>query len=145
MHSPHATPRGFKPLRAEPSGFLVHHLSHSVTVSCDVGKHTTHRFVFGLPMSLRPRPDHHPSLATCCPPNASATRPPRPPFPPLLPVDHCDQPIIVGSTNARKGSLGGAERRPQPRSVGGVVRRSPKGFWDPRLRPLLGFPSGIIR
>ena len=27
------TPRGFEPLRAEPNGFLVHHLSHSVTVS----------------------------------------------------------------------------------------------------------------
>ena len=27
------TPRGFKPLRAEPNGFLVHHLNHSVTVS----------------------------------------------------------------------------------------------------------------
>ena len=28
-----STPRGFEPLRAEPNGFLVHHLSHSVTVS----------------------------------------------------------------------------------------------------------------
>ena len=28
-----ATARGFEPLRAEPSGFLVHHLSHSVTLS----------------------------------------------------------------------------------------------------------------
>ena len=28
-----ATPRGFEPLRAEPNGFLVHHLNHSVTVS----------------------------------------------------------------------------------------------------------------
>jgi hypothetical protein len=28
------TPRGFEPLRAEPNGFLVHHLNHSVTVSC---------------------------------------------------------------------------------------------------------------
>jgi hypothetical protein len=27
------TPRGFEPLRAEPNGFLVHHLNHSVTVS----------------------------------------------------------------------------------------------------------------
>ena len=27
------TPRGFEPLRAEPNGFLVHHRSHSVTVS----------------------------------------------------------------------------------------------------------------
>ena len=27
------TARGFEPLRAEPNGFLVHHLSHSVTVS----------------------------------------------------------------------------------------------------------------
>ena len=32
----HATPtaRGFEPLRAEPNGFLVHHLKHSVTLSC---------------------------------------------------------------------------------------------------------------
>ena len=29
-----ATARGFEPLRAEPNGFLVHHLSHSVTLSC---------------------------------------------------------------------------------------------------------------
>ena len=28
-----ATARGFEPLRAEPSGFLVHHLDHSVTLS----------------------------------------------------------------------------------------------------------------
>ena len=28
-----STPRGFEPLRAEPNGFLVRHLSHSVTVS----------------------------------------------------------------------------------------------------------------
>ena len=28
-----STPRGFEPLRAEPNGFLVHHLNHSVTVS----------------------------------------------------------------------------------------------------------------
>ena len=28
-----ATARGFEPLRAEPNGFLVHHLSHSVTLS----------------------------------------------------------------------------------------------------------------
>ena len=27
------TARGFEPLRAEPSGFLVHHLNHSVTLS----------------------------------------------------------------------------------------------------------------
>ena len=27
------TVRGFEPLRAEPNGFLVHHLSHSVTLS----------------------------------------------------------------------------------------------------------------
>ena len=27
------TPKGFEPLRAEPNGFLVHHLNHSVTVS----------------------------------------------------------------------------------------------------------------
>ena len=30
-HGP--TARGFEPLRAEPNGFLVHHLSHSVTLS----------------------------------------------------------------------------------------------------------------
>ena len=29
------TPRGFKPLRAEPNGFRVHLLSRSDTVSCD--------------------------------------------------------------------------------------------------------------
>ena len=28
-----STARGFEPLRAEPNGFLVHHLSHSVTLS----------------------------------------------------------------------------------------------------------------
>ena len=28
-----ATARGFEPLRAEPNGFLVHHINHSVTVS----------------------------------------------------------------------------------------------------------------
>ena len=27
------TARGFEPLRAEPTGFLVHHLNHSVTLS----------------------------------------------------------------------------------------------------------------
>ena len=31
-HGP--TARGFEPLRAEPNGFLVHHLNHSVTLSC---------------------------------------------------------------------------------------------------------------
>ena len=31
MHK--TTPKGFEPLRAEPNGFLVHHLSHSVTLS----------------------------------------------------------------------------------------------------------------
>ena len=31
-HDP--TARGFEPLRAEPNGFLVHHLNHSVTLSC---------------------------------------------------------------------------------------------------------------
>ena len=29
------TARGFEPLRAEPNGFLVHHLSHSVTLSSE--------------------------------------------------------------------------------------------------------------
>ena len=33
-----ATPMGFEPLRAEPNGFLVHHLNHSVTVSSDALK-----------------------------------------------------------------------------------------------------------
>ena len=28
------TARGFEPLRAKPNGFLVHHLNHSVTLSC---------------------------------------------------------------------------------------------------------------
>ena len=32
-HDP--TARGFEPLRAEPNGFLVHHLNHSVTLSCE--------------------------------------------------------------------------------------------------------------
>ena len=31
-HGP--TARGFEPLRAEPNGFLVRHLNHSVTLSC---------------------------------------------------------------------------------------------------------------
>ena len=31
-----ATARGFEPLRAEPNGCLVHHLSHSVTLSLTV-------------------------------------------------------------------------------------------------------------
>ena len=31
-HDP--TARGFEPLRAEPNGFLVHHLNLSVTLSC---------------------------------------------------------------------------------------------------------------
>ena len=30
---PQTTARGFEPLRAEPNGFLVHHLNHSVTLS----------------------------------------------------------------------------------------------------------------
>ncbi len=32
-----STARGFEPLRAEPNGFLVHHLSHSVTLSAVLG------------------------------------------------------------------------------------------------------------
>ena len=28
-----STAKGFEPLRAEPNGFLVHHLNHSVTLS----------------------------------------------------------------------------------------------------------------
>ena len=31
-----STARGFEPLRAEPNGFLVHHLNHSVTLSCHI-------------------------------------------------------------------------------------------------------------
>ena len=27
-----ATARGFEPLRAEPNGFIVHHVNHSVTL-----------------------------------------------------------------------------------------------------------------
>ena len=33
MHDKQSTPKGFEPLRAEPNGFPVYHLSHSVTVS----------------------------------------------------------------------------------------------------------------
>ena len=33
---PLSTARGFEPLRAEPNGFLVHHLNHSVTLSLEV-------------------------------------------------------------------------------------------------------------
>ena len=33
------TARGFEPLRAEPNGFLAHHLSHSVRLSMVVPKH----------------------------------------------------------------------------------------------------------
>ena len=32
-HTYRSTARGFEPLRAEPNGFRVHHLSHSVTLS----------------------------------------------------------------------------------------------------------------
>ena len=35
-----ATARGLEPLRAEPNGFLVHHLSHSVTLSCGMLRST---------------------------------------------------------------------------------------------------------
>ena len=40
----HAKPtaRGFEPLRAEPNGFLVHHLNHSVTLSCLASHAPTH-------------------------------------------------------------------------------------------------------
>ena len=34
------TARGFEPLRAEPNGFRVHHLNHSVTLSYRVSWHT---------------------------------------------------------------------------------------------------------
>ena len=34
-----STARGFEPLRAEPNGFLVHHLSHSVTLSRGALRH----------------------------------------------------------------------------------------------------------
>ena len=33
LSSGKTTPKRFEPLRAEPNGYLVHHLSHSVTVS----------------------------------------------------------------------------------------------------------------
>ena len=36
------TARGFEPLRAEPHGFLVHHLNHSVTLSCLASHVPTH-------------------------------------------------------------------------------------------------------
>ena len=36
-----STARGFEPLRAEPNGFRVHHLSHSVTLSCSLHACTT--------------------------------------------------------------------------------------------------------
>ena len=36
-----STARGFEPLRAEPNGFLVHHLNHSVTLSCHKGQRPT--------------------------------------------------------------------------------------------------------
>ena len=42
------TARGFEPLRAEPNGFLVHHLNHSVTLSCPASHAPTyqgHEFV----------------------------------------------------------------------------------------------------
>ena len=32
---PLPTAKGFEPLRAEPNGFLVHHLNHSVTLSTE--------------------------------------------------------------------------------------------------------------
>ena len=35
------TPRGFEPLRAEPNGFLVHHLSHSVTLFLESIRHAS--------------------------------------------------------------------------------------------------------
>ena len=40
-----ATAKGFEPLRAEPNGFLVHHLNHSVTLSrwsCKSMQYNTH-------------------------------------------------------------------------------------------------------
>ena len=37
-----ATARGFEPLRAEPNGFLVHHLNHSVTLSMDAFAPSVH-------------------------------------------------------------------------------------------------------
>ena len=33
--TPASTAREFQPMRAEPKGFLVHHLRHSVTLSCE--------------------------------------------------------------------------------------------------------------
>ena len=38
-----ATARGFEPLRAEPNGFLVHHLNHSVTLSMWKGEEVYHK------------------------------------------------------------------------------------------------------
>ena len=38
------TARGFEPLRAEPNGFLVHHLNHSVTLSLRRLRSTTGAF-----------------------------------------------------------------------------------------------------
>ena len=58
-HGP--TARGFEPLRAEPNGFLVHHLSHSVTLShsCEVrcaAAHDCCRHSCGLGPDIRARP-----------------------------------------------------------------------------------------
>ena len=56
-----STARGFEPLRAEPNGFLVHHLSHSVTLShsCEVrcaAAHDCCRHSCGLGPDIRARP-----------------------------------------------------------------------------------------
>ena len=49
-----ATARGFEPLRAEPNGFLVHHLNHSVTLSCSTEGVKTHK----RNCSPNPLPEH---------------------------------------------------------------------------------------
>ena len=57
-----STARGFEPLRAEPNGFLVHHLSHSVTLSCCLPlPHISDAFAL---LCLRAQPPHAP--LPCC-------------------------------------------------------------------------------
>ena len=65
-----ATARGFEPLRAEPNGFLVHHLSHSVTLShsCELrcaAAHDCCRHSGGLGPEIRPRPGGGRSSHSC--------------------------------------------------------------------------------
>ena len=53
-----STARGFEPLQAEPNGFLVHHLNHSVTLSMeDVDQFCQHVFsMLGVRSCARARP-----------------------------------------------------------------------------------------